>query len=246
MTRSTCPRCCRPLVTCFCSGLPDHVVLPNIKIIILQCKKEFRNTSLNSCTVARAVLSPSCLHILVGPNFENGKFGILDSILDSEVPPLLFFPGEAAVPLQSLSVPSNTRKSENRNLPPRTLILIDATWRGAKKIIKQNPHILEKSQLVSFSEKANESMYGNLRREPKKGYISTIECIIKALAVFEKENTKQVRKIMTEKFKTLVEIQKKYVKRGRALRGENLYIEKMRRMKIHDEVDREKRKNKRL
>lgn len=72
-----------------------------------------------------------------------------------------------------------TRKD---NWTPENLIVIDATWRKAKKIWQLNPQ-LHSLKAFTFSE-TEQSDY-RIRKAPEQGYLSTVECIVKALRELE-------------------------------------------------------------
>lgn len=75
-------------------------------------------------------------------------------------------------------------KRVHRNSPSQ-LIVLDGTWSKAKRIFFENPwlHSLPHYRLPTLQE----SRYGRLRREPKPGFLSTVESIVYALQLLEPE-----------------------------------------------------------
>lgn len=85
---------------------------------------------------------------------------------------VLVFPAENARPLQQV----RTEKSI------KLLLFIDASWRKARKIWQINPQLHRLS--CCYLEPAQPSAY-RIRKEPKPGYLSTLESIVEALRTVE-------------------------------------------------------------
>ncbi|XP_028782223.1 uncharacterized protein LOC114738355 [Neltuma alba] len=89
-----------------------------------------------------------------------------------EVPPgsVLLFPSETAVDITDLDAIGFEIKN---------LIVLDGTWAKAKRVYSENPWL---NILPHIKLKVNKmSLYNEVRREPKDGYLSTIESIVHAL-----------------------------------------------------------------
>jgi len=69
--------------------------------------------------------------------------------------------------------------------PPGLLVVVDATWRQAEKMMRANPAL---AALPRASVDAGRpSGYRDLRREPAPGLLSTVEAVALALGAFEGE-----------------------------------------------------------
>jgi len=91
---------------------------------------------------------------------------------------VLLFPSDNAVSVSEL---------DDVGFEVKNLIVLDGTWAKAKRIYSENPwlNILPHLKL----EVSEMSLYGEVRNQPKAGYLSTIESIVFALkAVGEKHN----------------------------------------------------------
>lgn len=88
---------------------------------------------------------------------------------EMEVPAgsVLLFPSEKAV------------GPEEINFEVRNLIVLDGTWAKAKRMYNENPWLKSLPHLKLDLDKL--SLYGEVRNQPKAGYLSTIESIVYAL-----------------------------------------------------------------
>lgn len=81
------------------------------------------------------------------------------------------------------------------------ILLLDGTWSQAKSLWWRNPWMLKLPRLL-LSDTQN-SIYGKVRREPKPGYVSTLEAAGAALtALGEDEN---IAKDLNRVFRTLIQ-----------------------------------------
>ncbi|KAL1811470.1 hypothetical protein ACET3Z_021535 [Daucus carota] len=88
---------------------------------------------------------------------------------EMEVPAgsVLLFPSEKAV------------GPEEIDFEVRNLIVLDGTWAKAKRMYKENPWLKSLPHLKLDLDKL--SLYGEVRNQPRAGYLSTIESIVYAL-----------------------------------------------------------------
>jgi ribosome biogenesis protein Tsr3 len=91
---------------------------------------------------------------------------------------VLLFPSDNAVSVSELDAV---------DFEVKNLIVLDGTWAKAKRIYSENPWL---NILPHLKLEVNEmSLYGEVRNQPKAGYLSTIESIVFALkAVGEKHS----------------------------------------------------------
>ncbi len=86
-------------------------------------------------------------------------------------------PDETATDLSSLKSSCSSDK--------KALIVLDGTWKKAKKILYTSSNI-QSLPKVSFQNELNTKYV--LRKEPKAGYISTIEAIVESLVILDDSN----------------------------------------------------------
>lgn len=156
-----CYSCFRPQKHCLCKYASP--VDAGVKFVLLTHPKEFKRERTGTGRLTNITLVDS--EILVGLDFSNNPR--LRELLDDEKYfPALLYPGENAW----------TAKSEALafQLKDKTLLVlvIDATWFCARKIIERNPFLLDFPR-ISFYEKYKSEF--RFKREPKEDYISTIE-----------------------------------------------------------------------
>lgn len=68
----------------------------------------------------------------------------------------------------------------------RGMIVLDGTWSQAKALWWRNPWLLKLQRLILLPEA--KSLYGRVRREPKKECLSTIESVGEALSILQKNS----------------------------------------------------------
>jgi DTW domain-containing protein YfiP len=162
--RPTCLRCLRPTEFCYCSSLPS--VATRTRVVILQHPREAR---LAICTawMAHLALPHSELH-------RGVRFGDHPRVRSLAALPgaALLFPG-----------PGATAADAWAGDPPSHLFVLDGTWHQAERMLRDNPAIAALPRLSVPLPPA--SGYGDLRREPAEGLLSTIEALALALGALE-------------------------------------------------------------
>ena len=165
MSRAQCPRCLRPQSHCLCELIPQ--LDSRTRVLLLQHPSEV-NHALNTARLAALGLKNAELR--VGEIFDD-----LDVLLN---PPgyqaRLLFPGDDA---QLIETPSSSEGSQ-----PWLLVVPDATWRKARKLLHLNP-LLAQLPRVTLPE-GTVSRY-RLRKAPGPGALSTLEAIVQALEILE-------------------------------------------------------------
>lgn len=120
-------------------------------------------------TARLALLSLSRARLIEGIAFQENP--VVRSLLDQGDKVGLLFPSASA--------------KELSEAPPgiETLMILDGTWREARKMIHLSPILREFPHFAFVPEK--QSNY-RIRKEPEEGFISTIEAVVQALRTLEK------------------------------------------------------------
>lgn len=159
MPRPQCSRCQRPLSHCLCPLIPQ--LASRTQLLILQHPDEVAH-ALNTARLA-------ALGLL---NCELRVGEVFDDLELRKTPSVLLFPGEDAAQVDSL-----TRLASQ----PR-LIVLDGTWRKARRILHLNPALAALPWVTLPA--GLESRY-RLRKAPRPGALSTVEAITVALNLLE-------------------------------------------------------------
>lgn len=162
--RPRCDRCKRPLAHCLCAHIT--VVLPQTRVLILQHHEEQRH-ALN--TGRLAALSLVHAQLLVGE-----KFPQLDALISAHSRVFLLFPGENA------QAPAPLADAPDQAAP--LLIVLDGTWRKARKMLYQNPVL---NTLPRIALGPGEPSTYRIRRAKEPAAVSTIEAIVRTLTALE-------------------------------------------------------------
>ena len=81
---------------------------------------------------------------------------------------------------------------------PSTLVILDATWQEARKMIRRSPYLKEAKKYALPS--AQDSRF-TLRRNQADGGLCTIECII---ALYKQANMPQEAEVLTIEFEKML------------------------------------------
>lgn len=186
-SRAFCPKCDFLKSRCLCDTLQ---VIPNqVHLIILQHPTETKHP-LNTVRIMKK--SFKNITVLIGEDFsENSELNSL--ISNSKHNVNLLYPDSDALILE--------KKSNNQNQPITHLIVIDGTWRKAKKIylLSKNLHGLKTLKLIP-----QEKSDYRIRKSPNENALSTLEACAEALAYLEPAlNTSSA----LFSFKTMIEMQ---------------------------------------
>lgn len=181
--RETCRRCLRPEPFCVCAGLGP--IASSVRVVLLQHPREAR-LAICSAWLTRVALANAELHR--GVRFDEAP---RVRALLAEPGTALLFPGDGATPVEEAAAS-----------PPRTLVVVDGTWLQAERMLSANPDL---AALPRVSLAGRESGYGELRREPAAGHLSTIEAVAHALGALERDPARFAPMVLA--FRRMVELQ---------------------------------------
>jgi DTW domain-containing protein len=163
--RPFCYRCWRAKILCLC----DHVkVVENpVEILFLQHPNE-RTMPFNTARLAHLSLSRS--RLVHGLHFDGTA--AVQELLGRKERAGILFPSASSKHLTE--APADLE----------TLVIIDGTWREARKIIYLSPSLLEFPHYSFVPDKP--SNY-RIRKEPKEEFVSTIEATVAALRILDRD-----------------------------------------------------------
>lgn len=182
--RQECPRCGFILVRCLCETL--RAIHNSTHLIILQHPSE---TSHALNTVALMKKSFQNITVIIGEDFSENE--ILNSLIKSFPDKLaLLYPGDKST---LLNFQSETTIGH--------LILIDGTWKKARKIFMLSKNLHDLPSLKLETKQASKYI---IRTGQLKHGLSTLEASISALAILEKNLE---TKSLEETFEKMIEFQ---------------------------------------
>ena len=179
-----CPRCGKPLPLCICDSVEP--IDNRIELLVLQHPQE-QDRALGTARLAVQHFRKATLKI--GLSWPS-----LSKILGREVDPqnwAILYLGSAKVAdlATDRDVAAIDRKGELEDHQRAILkdiegvILLDGTWSQAKALWRRNAWMLKCRRIILGP--ANPSLYGKLRKEPRRDGLSTIEAAGMALARLE-------------------------------------------------------------
>lgn len=191
MNEPACDVCRRPRVVCVC----DRVVSfpTQRRVLILQHPQE-QDVLLGSAQIVTASLPKA--QIVIGLSWRNLGHALGEENVDPHKWAVLFPDREA----EGNQV---TNRHGNR-LEPRALegiIVLDGTWSKAKTLWWRNPW-LNKLNRMSLTP-TQPSIYGRLRAEPRREYVSTLESVAAALSTCGE--SPEIEKTLLRVFRTLMQ-----------------------------------------
>lgn len=181
-----CPHCLKPEPLCICESITP--IQNKLEVLILQHPQE-QDRSLGTARVA-------------AQHFENAtvKIGLswasLAKALGRPVPDptrwAILYLGSAKVSdfetdLQVIAIDRKGEAEQNQKALLRDIegiVVLDGTWSQAKALWWRNAWMLKSQRVILGPSKP--SLYGELRREPRRDGLSTIEAVGMLLATLEK------------------------------------------------------------
>lgn len=187
-TRTTCPRCLRPLRTCFCALLPH--LSSAVELVILQHPLEERH----------AKGTARMLHLaLPGSQLRVGTTFAASDVLSASRHNLLLYPGAPAAPLTQLQ----------DNPAALRLLVLDGTWRKTRLLLHTHPFLQTLPRLGLTDLPA--SAY-HIRKAEAGHQLSTLEATCAALSLLEQKP--QHYQPLLDAFATFVQRYRQFVPPG--------------------------------
>ena len=169
MSRAFCYQCRRATVSCLCGRI--EIQNNQVKVIVLQHPDETGNPKGSAIIAELGLKQYVCWK---GEDFTQNE-GLIELCRQHVDEVAILYPAENAQPLTKQWLGQS-------EVNIKYLIMIDATWRKAKKIWSINP-LLQTLRCVSLNE-THSSNY-RIRKVPKPGYLSSLESIVEALRQIE-------------------------------------------------------------
>ena len=175
-----CPRCLKIPELCVCDQIKVHT--PRIQVLILQHPQE-PDKDLGTARLAHLALQNSVIKIGLswrnlsaawGKTVASANWGVLylGSGIKSDRPPA---PGLTWVDKKGVPLPN--QKEVQKQI--EGIVVIDGTWSQAKALWWRNAWLLKLRRAVLHP--THKSLYGELRREPRRECVSTLETIADTL-----------------------------------------------------------------
>jgi len=188
---STCDTCHRPTVACVCDRIVSYPTTR--RVLILQHPQE-RDAILGSAQILVASLPKAKL--VVGLSWRNFAHALGDDGVDARRWAVLFPDRE--------SEGGAVKARGGMTLAPSELegiVVLDGTWSKAKTLWWRNPWLTKLNRLTLKPSKP--SIYGSLRAEPKREYVSTLESVAAALTLCGE--SPEIELGLSRVFRTLVQ-----------------------------------------
>lgn len=171
VSEPACETCRRPRPVCVCDRIVSYPTTR--RILILQHPQE-QDALLGSAQILIASL-PSA-RLVIGLSFRNLGHALGEEDIDPRKWAVLFPDREAEG--------DQVTSRRGAVLDPTTLegiVVLDGTWSKAKTLWWRNPWLLKLNRMNLTPKEP--SIYGRLRAEPKREYVSTLESVAAALTL---------------------------------------------------------------
>ncbi|XP_065189314.1 tRNA-uridine aminocarboxypropyltransferase 2-like [Sycon ciliatum] len=189
--RVVCRRCIRPQTVCICAHLPEKRHRCDTKVLVLQHPRE-EIRGLRTVPILEACLAEGCVKVVRSKRFPVGRFEAVDLALQ-QPDTLVLYPAKQAIDISLAAAPTS---------PPRTLIVLDGTWKQAKGLYVQNER-LRNIPAVSLSSTQTSAYI--IRTQPTDTALSTLESAALALSILE--NKPQLFEDLVRPLRALCNIQ---------------------------------------
>lgn len=192
-----CAGCGKPTDLCLCDRLPSPPLPSRIGVLILQHPQE-NDAVLGTASIVARSLEGAVLRVGLSWASLGHAAGLeRDESIDKKSWGLLF---SSPRPESDETVVVTTPKGEPVDADARAairhIVVLDGTWSQAKTLYWRNAWL---SRLPRLALQPREpSMYGKLRREPRREWVSTLEAVADTLvALGEPEETRaELRRTM--------------------------------------------------
>ncbi|MDC0744923.1 tRNA-uridine aminocarboxypropyltransferase [Polyangium mundeleinium] len=165
-----CDTCRRPTVACVCDRIVSYPT--DRRVLILQHPQE-QDALLGSAQIVLASLPRA--QLVVGLSWRNLGHALGEEDVDPHKWAVLFPDSEAQ---------SDVTTRRGAPLDPQALegiLVLDGTWSKAKTLWWRNPWLNKLNRMNLRPTKP--SIYGRLRAEPRREYVSTLESVVAALTL---------------------------------------------------------------
>ena len=156
-----CYKCFKPASNCLCRFTKE--LDPGVKFVFLMHPKEAKRNRTGTGQLAHISLKGS--EIIQGLDFSQNT-RLQELLHDPKYFPMMMYPGVDAWNAKK----EGFKEAVGDRIP--LIIILDATWFCAKKMIEHNPFLLEYPRLSFFGD--YRSIF-TFKHEPRPEYISTIE-----------------------------------------------------------------------
>ncbi len=176
--RVMCYRCFWPKQLCWCASL--RPMTTRTRFVFLMSPKEFKEEKAATGRLTHLCLTNS--EIRMGKGFDDDE-AVQALINDPRNHPVLLYPGEDALNLSAAAEPQISGFRSQVSGRQLVVFLLDATWRGARKLLRQSPS-LQRLPRIMFTPSAP-SRYV-IKQQPVEGCLSTLEAVHELLTVLER------------------------------------------------------------
>ncbi|MBP7094662.1 MAG: DTW domain-containing protein [Spirochaetia bacterium] len=170
--RETCPRCRRPVPHCLCALVPPMEC--RTKLVVLMHPHEVKHVKAN--TGRLAALSFEDAEILVGVDFD-GHARLRELLSDAAFVPMLLYPGEG-----SRNLSEGGLSPEDLGGRRLLVILLDATWPLARKMLRLSPSLQALPRLMFTPRERSRWV---IKRQPHELCLSTLEAVHELMAALD-------------------------------------------------------------
>jgi DTW domain-containing protein len=186
-----CQTCRRPAVACVCDRIVSYPT--DRRILILQHPQE-QDALLGSAQILVASLPKA--QLVVGLSWRNLAHALGEEDVDVRRWAVLFpdreSPGDQVAGRAGVPVPPTALQG---------IVVLDGTWSKAKTLWWRNPWLSKLNRMTLRP--SNPSIYGRLRAEPRRDYVSTLESVAAALTLCGEPT--EVETGLSRVFRTLVQ-----------------------------------------
>ncbi len=187
-----CERCLRPTSACVCDRLPEPRLASPLDVVVLQHPQEpdvvLGTASLLGLALERAEvrvgLSWGSLDAALGrEGVDRARWGVLFATKEEgEAAKVVHPPGTVRVLDRQGALRTDAR-------PLDGLVVLDGTWSQAKTLWWRNAWLLKLARVGLVPREP--SMYGKLRKEPRREWVSTLEAVADVLPALGTEHDRE-------------------------------------------------------
>jgi DTW domain-containing protein len=196
-----CERCDKPPSFCICDRLTEHT--SRTRVLVLQHPRE-QDRDLGTASLLRATLPRDC-EVRVGLSWSSFQQCAGDELADPKRWVILY-PHSLKKPLtpELLKLPVVFLDRDGEAVKGgriEGIVALDGTWSQAKSLWWRNPWMLKLGRAIVHPKEP--SIYGKLRKEPRREAVSTLESVADALVA--NGEPEALRNDLRRTFRTMVQ-----------------------------------------
>ncbi|MGZ3417225.1 MAG: tRNA-uridine aminocarboxypropyltransferase [Polyangiales bacterium] len=192
-----CEHCKKPRSICVCDRLPK--LETHTRVLVLQHPQE-SDVDLGTVPLLRAALGDQCV-VKVGLSWASLSHALGEEVENSRWAVIYPTKVEEGVPEDDVLLLDKKGRARDPSARIEGVVVLDGSWSQAKTLWWRNAWLLKLGRIVVAPHEP--SIYGKLRKEPRREFVSTLEAVADVLVTLGEPE--EVRAQLRRAMRTMVQ-----------------------------------------